>query len=225
MSSIDSNQDLTRIRREYLAESFDEQDLQEQPHQQFHRWFEQHRQLDPANATAMVLATASEQGLPSARIVLLKHFDQGGYCWYTDYRSLKGQQLAANPQAELLFYWPELDRQVRISGQVEKLERASAEQYFSERPRGSQLSAAISHQSHPVADRQQLERQVESLERKLDGDAVCCPQQWGGYRLVPQRYEFWQGRENRLHDRLVYSLDQDIEGQERDAWRIQRLAP
>ncbi|WP_421861870.1 pyridoxamine 5'-phosphate oxidase [Motiliproteus sp.] len=218
MNSEDSNLDLTRIRREYLAESFDEGDLLDQPHQQFQRWFEQHRRLDPANATAMVLATASEQGLPSARIVLLKHFDQHGFCWYTDYRSLKGQQLAQNPQAELLFYWPELDRQVRIGGHVERLDRGSAEQYFSERPRGSQLSAAISHQSYPVGNRQQLEQQVEALSRQLDGKTVDCPDQWGGYRLRPVRYEFWQGRENRLHDRLVFCLEQGN-------WQVQRLAP
>lgn len=225
MNSKDPNQDLTRVRREYLAESFDEQHLLDQPHQQFQHWFEQHRQLDPANATAMVLATASDQGMPSARIVLLKHYDQQGFCWYTDYRSLKGQQLAANAQAELLFYWPELDRQVRISGQVEKLDRASAEQYFSERPRGSQLSAAISHQSHPVADRQQLEQQVDELVQQLDGAEVECPAQWGGYRLIPLRYEFWQGRENRLHDRLVFIRNPGEITETQGAWAIERLAP
>ena len=215
---MNNSGNLSAVRREYHSARFDRADLAPYPHQQFGRWLEQHSELDPANATAMVLATANESGQPSARIVLLKHFDAEGFCWYTDYRSAKGQQLADNPQAELLFYWPELDRQVRINGTVEKLSREAAERYFTERPRGSQLSAAASHQSHRVAGRSELEAQVRQLEQSLNQSDVPCPSYWGGYRLCPRRFEFWQGRENRLHDRLVYQIDDN-------EWRIERLAP
>lgn len=211
-------EDLSAIRREYRSEPFTESELDSNPVRQFARWFAQHRQLDPDNATAMVLATASAACAPSARIVLLKHYDADGFCWYSDYRSHKGQALATNPQAELLFYWPELDRQIRISGEVRRLDRASAQRYFSERPRGSQISAAASHQSQQLADREQLTRQVEALSERYLEQPIPCPEHWGGYRLEPQVYEFWQGRENRLHDRLVYRL---TEGD----WSITRLAP
>lgn len=210
--------DLTAIRREYRAESFTEESLNPSPIKQFNQWFSQYRQLDPDNATAMVLATASTTGCPSARIVLLKHYDTDGFCWYSDYRSDKGQALAANAQAELLFYWPQLDRQVRISGEVSQLDRASAQHYFSERPRGSQISAAASFQSQPVANRAQLQRQVDAVAQRYQNQSIPCPEAWGGYRLQPRRYEFWQGQENRLHDRLVYTL---MEG----GWGISRLSP
>ncbi len=214
----DSN-DLMSIRREYQAEQFDEANLQSCPKQQFDSWFTQYRQMEPVNVTAMVLSTASKHAQPSARIVLLKHYDEAGFCWYSDYQSVKGQALASNPQAELLFYWPELDRQVRIFGSVEQLNRDSARRYFSERPRGSQISAAASHQSSVVTDRQQLEQQVHQLEQRYHDQPVPCPERWGGYRLLPQRYEFWQGRESRLHDRLVYQRD------EAGSWAIERLSP
>lgn len=211
--------DLTGIRREYQSESFSEGSLAASPKQQFDRWFTHYRELEPINATAMVLATASAQGQPAARIVLLKHYDDQGFCWYTDYSSLKGQALADNPEAELLFYWPELDRQVRISGSVEKLDRASAEHYFNDRPRGSQISAAASFQSSVVKDRIQLESQVDQLQQQYQDLSVACPSRWGGYRLQPRRFEFWQGRESRLHDRLVYNLNSS--GQ----WLVERLSP
>ncbi|MEH6822700.1 MAG: pyridoxamine 5'-phosphate oxidase [Motiliproteus sp.] len=215
MTQVD---DLTRIRREYQSEPLLETALDPSPVTQFSYWFSEYQQLDPDNVTAMVLATASTGGSPSARIVLLKHYDAEGFCWYSDYRSHKGQVLALNPQAELLFYWPGLDRQIRISGEVQRLDRASAEHYFSERPRGSQLSAAASCQSQRLVDREQLVQQVEAVAQQYREQPIPCPEQWGGYRLRPLRYEFWQGRENRLHDRLVYSLE--------DAdWIISRLSP
>ncbi|MFT6915656.1 MAG: pyridoxamine 5'-phosphate oxidase [Motiliproteus sp.] len=210
--------DLSAIRREYRSEPFTESELDAEPTRQFERWFAQYRQLGPDNATAMVLATASVECAPSARIVLLKHYDDEGFCWYSDYSSHKGRSLATNPQAELLFYWPELDRQVRIAGQVRQLDRANAQRYFSERPRGSQISAAASHQSQQVAGREQLTLQVDALSARYSDQTIPCPERWGGYQLVPQRYEFWQGRENRLHDRLVYTL---TEGD----WIVTRLAP
>ncbi|MEH6650187.1 MAG: pyridoxamine 5'-phosphate oxidase [Motiliproteus sp.] len=211
--------DLTDIRREYQSEPFGEDSLKGSPKLQFDSWFEHYRALEPVNATAMVLATASAQGQPAARIVLLKHYDEKGFCWYTDYSSHKGQALADNPEAELLFYWPELDRQVRISGHVEKLGRDSAEHYFNERPRGSQISAAASFQSGVVTDRAQLESQVDQLQQQYQDLSVPCPSRWGGYQLRPRRYEFWQGRESRLHDRLVYKLNSS------GLWQVERLSP
>ncbi len=215
---MNKTDDLTAIRREYLAESFTEAELDSSPLEQFCQWFSQYRQLDPDNATAMVLATASATGCPSARIVLLKHYDIEGFCWYSDYRSLKGQALAGNAQAELLFYWPQLDRQIRISGKVTRLDRARVQRYFSERPRGSQISAAASCQSQPVADREQLQQQVDAIAQRYRDQPIPCPEAWGGYRLQPLRYEFWQGRENRLHDRLVYTLNNGD-------WGVTRLSP
>lgn len=216
---MNNENDLSAVRREYQTDQLDEADLDSCPKSQFDRWFEQYQQQTPINATAMILSTASEQGEPSARVVLLKHYDTTGFCWYSDYQSQKGQALAANPQAELLFYWPELDRQVRIFGRVELLGRDSAQRYFSERPRGSQISAAAACQSQVVSGRQQLEQQVEVLQKRYQGGSVPCPESWGGYRLIPSRYEFWQGRESRLHDRLVYRLDSS------GGWHIERLAP
>ncbi len=210
--------DLSTIRREYIAEQIHRSDLEPDPFQQFGHWLEQASTLDPLDVTSMVLATASADGCPAARIVLLKHYDQQGFCWYSDYQSQKGQELSANPQAELLFYWRGLERQIRIWGQVERLPRADAEQYFSERPRGSQLSAAASVQSSVVESREQLEANVQALSQRYGEGDIPCPPHWGGYRLLPERFEFWQGRENRLHDRFVYSL-------QLDGWHLVRLAP
>ena len=210
--------DLSAIRREYLDLPLTRATLAASPLQQFEIWFEQHRQLDPDNATAMVLATASAEGYPSARVVLLKQFDKHGFSWFTDYRSHKGQQLAQNPRAELLFYWPLLDRQVRINGSVERLEPRSAREYFAQRPRGSQLSAAVSCQSHRIDNRAELEAAAEKLQAQLGDAPVPCPKDWGGYRLVPERFEFWQGRPSRLHDRLYYQ-------RQGETWEVGRLAP
>ncbi len=213
-----TGKDLKSIRREYIAEQIHRSDMASNPFDQFGLWYEQASEVDATDATSMVLATATADGCPSARIVLLKHYDPRGFCWYTDYRSHKGQELAENPQAELLFYWRPLERQVRIWGQVERLPRQDAENYFAERPRGSQLSAAASAQSSVVEHRRQLEQRVNELDERCSEGAVPCPEQWGGYRLIPERFEFWQGRENRLHDRLVYS-------KQLDGWHLVRLAP
>ncbi|WP_207062747.1 pyridoxamine 5'-phosphate oxidase [Motiliproteus sp. SC1-56] len=210
--------DLKALRREYIAEGLTWEHLDPDPFIQFQRWMEEALTVDPGDASSMVLATSTKDGCPSARVVLLKHYDEKGFCWYTDYRSQKGQELSENPQAELLFYWRALERQVRIWGRVERLEREAAEAYFASRPLGSQLSAAASQQSAVVQSREALEAQVARLAEACDGQAVPCPAQWGGYRLVPERFEFWQGRKNRLHDRMVYGL-------EFDGWRIVRLAP
>ena len=211
--------DLTATRREYIAPSLHREDLQSDPLMQFSQWMEQALAASPDDATSMTLATASRSGMPSARIVLLKHYDQRGFAWYTDYRSQKGQELAENPQAEIMFYWYGLERQVRIQGQVKKLSQADGEKYFNERPVGSRLSAAASRQSHPIENRDALEQAVEKLEQAYPNGDVPHPAEWGGYVLIPSRFEFWQGRESRLHDRFQY--DQDTNGN----WKIERLQP
>jgi pyridoxamine 5'-phosphate oxidase len=167
----------------------------------------------------MALATVSQEGQPSARMVLLKEATPDGFVFFTNYRSRKGRELAANPHAALVFFWRELSRQVRITGTVTKTTRAESEAYFRTRPRGAQLSAWASWQSSPVPDRQILETRVSKLETKYAAGSIPAPPNWGGYRLQPESIEFWQGRPSRLHDRIVYSRQAD------GPWRIERLAP
>lgn len=214
----DKQGDLTQLRREYVAEGLDEGNVLSDPVKMFADWFDTAKLERPDDASSMTLATASASGRPSARIVLLKHFGEEGFAWYTDYQSAKGQELLENPQAELLFYWYGLERQIRIQGRVEKLSIDQADQYFHARPRGSQLSAAVSEQSQPVDSRTILEQKVKNLDEQFKDAEIPRPDRWGGYRLIPDHFEFWQGRENRLHDRFVFDL---IDGQ----WKIQRLQP
>lgn len=210
--------DYTALRREYVAKALQREELQDNPVEQFALWMKKATEVSPDDSTSMTLATASKSGMPSARIVLLKHFDDQGFAWYTDYRSRKGQELAENPQAELMFYWYGLERQVRVQGTVEKLPLEQGERYFNERPVGSRLSAAASCQSAVVDSRETLESRVQALQdAHPDGD-IPHPEEWGGYILKPTRFEFWQGRENRLHDRFTYRL-------ENNQWIIERLQP
>ena len=191
--------------------------LDPDPLRQFERWFEDARGTDLQAPEAMALATATPAGRPSARMVLLKGADERGFAFYTSYESRKGGELAVNPQAALLFHWPPLGRQVRIEGRVERIEPAESEAYFRTRPLGSRLAAWASPQSRPLADRAELERlYADAVERF--GDEVPPPPHWGGFRLVPAAYEFWQHGDDRLHDRIRY---------ERDAlgWSRTRLAP
>ncbi len=210
--------DLTTTRREYIAAPLSEDGLNSDPLAQFTDWMDTALSVTPDDATSMTLATASASGMPSARIVLLKHFGEAGFAWYTDYRSQKGADLAENPQAELMFYWYGLERQVRIQVRVEKLTQAQGEKYFNERPLGSRLSAAASCQSHPVDSRESLELAVQRLEEQHADGAIPHPETWGGYILKPTRFEFWQGRENRLHDRFQFNLTDK-------GWQVQRLQP
>lgn len=212
------SQDLRGDRREYLQGELSRSSVAADPFAQFTAWFEQAKQANPVDATAMILATAGTDALPTARVVLLKHYDASGFCWYTDYRSAKGQQLAENPHAQILFYWPQLERQVRISGRVTKLDRAKAEIYFHSRPEGSRYSAAISQQSAEIDGREQLQQKLEQARAEFPAGDVPCPEAWGGYCLEPNYFEFWQGRESRLHDRICYEL-------EAEAWRIVRIQP
>jgi pyridoxamine 5'-phosphate oxidase len=206
------------MRREYTREGLAEADVDADPVVQFGRWFEQATQAGLLEPSAMTLATATPDGRPSARMVLLRGFDERGFCFYTNYQSRKAAELAANPRAALVFWWDALERQVRIEGRVEPTSRAESEAYFASRPPGSQLSAAASPQSRVIDDRATLERRVAELAASHQDGQVPLPDFWGGYRLTPEVIEFWQGRPNRLHDRLRYR-------RAGDAWVIERLAP
>ena len=206
------------MRREYAREALAEADVDADPVVQFGRWFEQAEEAGLLEPTAMTLATATPDGRPSARMVLLRGFDERGFCFYTNYESRKGTELAANPRAALVFWWGELERQVRIEGTVSVTSREESEAYFHSRPPGSQLSAAASPQSRVIGDRAVLERRVAELATATHDGKVPLPEFWGGYRLVHEVVEFWQGRPNRLHDRLRYR-------RAGGAWKIERLAP
>ena len=206
------------MRREYAREALAEADVDADPVVQFWRWFEQAEQAGLLEPTAMTLATATPDGRPSARMVLLRGFDERGFCFYTNYESRKGIELAANPRAALVLWWGELERQVRIEGTVTRTSREESEAYFHSRPPGSQLSAAASPQSRVIEGRATLERRVAELATGSPDGKVPLPEFWGGYRLAHEVVELWQGRPNRLHDRLRYR-------RVGDAWRIERLAP
>jgi pyridoxamine 5'-phosphate oxidase len=207
-----------KLRREYAGEPFGEESAADEPVEQFRRWFEAALAAGIEDANAMVLATADAAGRPSARVVLLKGYDPEGFVFYTNYGSRKAAELAANPRAELVFYWPPLNRQVRIAGAVAKVPAAESEAYFASRPRGAQLGAVASRQSAVVAGRVELEERYRRAEAEYAGRPVPRPPGWGGYRLRPEEFEFWQGRENRLHDRLRYR-------RAGDGWVRERLAP
>ncbi len=206
------------LRRDYAKARLDESSVSADPIVEFARWFEEAVKAELHEPNAMTLATANAEGVPSARIVLLKGFDQRGFVFFTDYRSRKGTELAENPRAALVFYWGELERQVRIVGSTTQTDRQESEAYFRSRPRGSRLGAWISHQSQVIAGRQQLDERVPELERRYPGDDVPLPPYWGGFRLRPDSIEFWQGRASRLHDRIRYVRNGD-------RWRIERLSP
>lgn len=205
-------------RREYEANGLRREDLESDPFAQFNNWLNDAEVACPLDATSMTLATADVDGRPTARMVLLKSFDKQGMVWYSDNRSEKGQQLVQNPQAALLFYWQTLERQVRITGKVEVLSEDIIEAYFHSRPRGSQISAAISPQSQIVANRAELEQSVADLESQMTDKPIPRPASWIGYCLQPDSFEFWQGRPSRLHDRFRYQLLDN-------GWHIDRLAP
>ena len=216
---MSSSGDQRTRRRDYGAATLRRADLAADPLAQFATWLDDAVASGAVDATAMALATAGTGRMPSVRIVLLKHFDAGGLCWYSDYRSLKGAELAENPFASALFYWREQDRQVRISGSVERLSAAESAAYFESRPADSRYAAAASVQSAPVANREALEQAVQALRQAHAPDALPCPPEWGGYRLCPVEYEFWQGRLGRLHDRFRYRTG-DV-----GKWHIERLQP
>lgn len=213
-----SEKNLSHYRREYETQGMRKADLDSNPFNQFGRWLQAANDLRLIDATAMTLATATPDGVPSARIVLLKHYDENGFCWYTDSRSQKGRELALNPRAALLFHWRELSRQIRVNGAVEALPASDADAYFNSRPQGSRFSAASSCQSATVESRQALEKEVRRLHELYPQGDVPRPAAWVGYRLKPHYFEFWQGLVNRLHDRIIYQPDGA-------AWSMQRLSP
>jgi pyridoxamine 5'-phosphate oxidase len=210
--------DASSLRKEYTHAGLDRADLAPDPIVQFHEWFQKVIDADLHEPNAMILATATAEGKPSARTVLLKGYDERGFVFYTNYEGRKAKEIEANPTCALLFYWGELERQVRIEGRASRLSGEESAAYFAGRPRGSRLGAWASEQSRPVEDRGVLEERVRALEAEYEGRGIPRPPFWGGYRVEPQEIEFWQGRENRLHDRLVYR-------REDGAWRVERLQP
>lgn len=209
---------IAHLRREYARARLDERDVDPDPLVQFHKWFDDARRAELPEPNAMTLATATPAGVPSARMVLLKAADERGFTFFTDYRSRKGQELEANPHAALVFFWGELERQVRITGTVSRVSREETEAYFRTRPRESRLGAWTSHQSTVLAGRETLEARLREVAARHPGDEVPTPPHWGGYLLKPDALEFWQGRESRLHDRVRYQ-------REAGGWRIERLSP
>lgn len=197
---------------------FSEEDALPDPVRQFGKWFEDAVSIISNDPNAMTLATVDSENRPHARIVLLKSFSEKGFAFYTNYNSAKGRQLATNPNAALCFYWPEMERQIRIEGEVQKMSREESEPYFNSRPVGSRIGAIASRQSQEINSREELERGFAELERKYADTEIIMPEWWGGYLLQPRSFEFWQGRESRLHDRLKY----EKHGME---WRIKRLSP
>ena len=205
------------MRNEYMRASLDEADAAADPLTQFQRWFDEAVRAELPTPNAMTLATVAADGAPGARILLLKGADQHGFVFYTNYQSRKGRELAVNPRAVLVFHWIELEREVRIEGSVTKTSAAESDEYFSIRPLGSRHAAIASPQSAVVANRAELETRYAEVANN-QGDEPARPAQWGGYRLTPVAVEFWQGRRNRLHDRLLYT-------RAGERWTVSRLAP
>jgi len=210
--------DLAALRRDYALATLDERDVDADPIRQFERWFADAAAARVPEPNAMTLSTATRDGVPSARIVLLKGVDANGFAFYTDYRSRKGAELAENPLAALTFLWKEIERQVRITGSVSRVSTQESDAYFRTRPLGSRVGAWASHQSAVLASREELEARVQDvIGRFPDGD-VPLPPHWGGFRVAPDEIEFWQGRPDRLHDRLLYRRGER-------GWEISRLSP
>ncbi|KUG24773.1 pyridoxamine 5'-phosphate oxidase [hydrocarbon metagenome] len=207
---------ISQIRNDYKKQKLRKEDLDKDPIRQFQIWLDEAIKSELTEPTAMTLATADATGKPSARIVLLKSIDQNGFAFFTNYESKKGIELKQNPKAALVFYWSQLERQVRVEGTVSKLNRAISEEYFNSRPKESRISTIISPQSTPIPNRTFLEKRVEKFLK--DRREIKIPDNWGGYILTPGTIEFWQGRENRLHDRFLYT-------RKNNDWEIVRLAP
>ncbi len=209
---------LGKLRREYQQKGLIETDAADDPINQFSLWFNESLELGLLDANAMSIATSTPEGKPSNRIVLLKSFDEKGFVFYTNYNSRKGLELISNPFASILFYWEELSRQVRIEGKAEKLSSAESAEYFSSRPIESRLGALASAQSTIIKNREELEKRYEELEKLYAEQVIPKPEHWGGFRIVPEKVEFWQGRPNRLHDRIVFFRKENL-------WEKKRLAP
>lgn len=210
--------EIADIRKDYKQHSLNEADVAADPFEQFGRWWNDAIAAEVEEVNAMTLATASKDGIPSARIVLLKGYDKQGFVFFTNYESTKGKELMANPQAALVFFWKELERQVRIEGSVEKVSSEESDEYFHSRPEGSRIGAWSSPQSAIIANRTIIETNVTQYSKRFEGHEIPRPEHWGGYRVIPNKFEFWQGRSSRLHDRFQYK-------QENEVWTKHRLAP
>jgi pyridoxamine 5'-phosphate oxidase len=209
---------ISSIRKDYQLQSLSESDVKQDPIGQFGKWWDEAIASSIDEVNAMTLSTVTAEGKPSARIVLLKGFDERGFVFFTNYESNKGAQLTANPFASLVFFWKELERQVRIEGICEKVSEQESDDYFHSRPIGSQLGACASPQSRVIESRRVIENNLEKLQDQYRDMEIPRPAHWGGYRVVPQAIEFWQGRSSRLHDRIKYT-------KENQSWKIVRLAP
>lgn len=212
-------QSIADLRKEYKMQALLESDIEPDPFEQFTKWWNNALQSEIDEVNAMTLATADTNAIPSARIVLLKEFSEKGFVFFTNYNSHKGEELEKNPNACLVFFWKELERQVRIAGKVEKVSATESDEYFSSRPEGSRIGAWASPQSSIIASREVIEENSASYQQKYTGGNIPRPPHWGGYIVIPQVIEFWQGRPNRLHDRILYNLT------ENGIWKIERLAP
>ena len=215
-------ENIEHLRQEYALKSLDEKDLSKDPFEQFAIWFEEARNAAVEEPNGMTLSTVDESGIPSARIVLLKGFGRSGFVFYTNYLSQKGHDIAQNPNVCLVFWWKELQRQVRINGTARKEDKNESEVYFQKRPKGSQIGAWASPQSQIVENRSVLAENYANLEQQFAGvEQLPKPEHWGGYVVVPNRFEFWQGRESRMHDRLIFQQSSE----ESSHWEVIRLAP
>ena len=211
--------DLSQMRKEFTTSNLSKEDLESNPILQFEKWFGQANEGGISMVNSMSLATVSKDGQPSLRTVLLKYFDEKGFVFYTNYESKKAKDIEQNPKVALLFFWKELERQIKITGSVSKISTADSMKYFLSRPKGSQIGAWVSNQSGVISSRQVLLSKFEELKRKFKYKEVPLPSFWGGYKVEPDNFEFWQGRVHRLHDRFYYSKSQD------GNWQIERLAP
>ena len=212
--------DISHFRREYLKGGLSRSSLDPDPVRQFTVWFEQARSTEIPDPTAMVLATVGSNGQPSQRTVLLKYYDNSGFVFFTNFESRKAQEIAANSRVSLLFVWLELERQIQINGTASRISAAESARYFMSRPKDSQMAAWVSSQSHTLTSRQILMQKFQEMKRKIGEGKVPIPSFWGGYQVEPREIEFWQGRQNRLHDRFLYSRKESAED-----WEIERLAP
>lgn len=215
-----SKKKLADLRKDYSKKHLDFNQVVDNPIDQFRNWFEEAKNSEVPEPNAMTLATATPEGIPSARIVLLKAINESGFIFYTNYKSQKGKELAKNPHAAVVFLWHELERQVRIEGVIKKVSRKNSVAYFQSRPKKSQMGSSVSMQSKVIKDRSVLEENMDVLYKKYENEEVLpCPRHWGGYLLEPTAVEFWQGRRSRLHDRIRYKLMKS------GKWKIERLAP
>jgi len=210
---------IAELRKEYQKEKLDETGVDKDPIIQFGKWFQESLEAEVNEANAMTLATADRKGRPSARIVLLKGFDEDGFVFFTNYKSEKGRDLKENPYAALVFFWPELERQIRISGKVKRISATESEDYFNSRPLESRIGAIASSQSEVIASREVLEEKFEQIKEAFINREPERPRNWGGFIIKPITIEFWQGRPNRLHDRILFSR------KKKGSWKIERLAP